>query len=196
MEDHTAISLLKNGDLAGLESLVANYQVKALHTAQLILRDRILAEEVVQTAFIRCAERIRQFDENRPFAPWFLRIVANDALKMAQRQKKTISLDEEADDEVSRFALWLIDPQPNPEISVEIKESAEVIRSALERLTPEQRTVVVMRYFLDLNESEMSAQLKRPVSTIKWWLREARLRLRNLLRSSHSFEEENGESHE
>jgi RNA polymerase sigma-70 factor (ECF subfamily) len=190
MEEKTAIIRLKQGNLDGLEALIGRYQVQAIHAAQLIVRDPPLAEEVVQTAFIRIAEKIHQFDEDRPFGPWFLRIVVNDALKAAQRQKRSVPLEEEPDDDASRLAHWLVDPQPQPEKLLEIKESSQVIRLALNRLTPEQRAVVVMRYFLDMSETEMSAKLKRPTSTIKWWLRVARERLRRRLRSSHALQDD------
>jgi RNA polymerase sigma-70 factor (ECF subfamily) len=190
MEENIAIIRLKQGNLDGLEVLVGRYQVQAIHAAQLIVRDPPLAEEVVQTAFIRIVEKIYQFDEGRPFGPWFLRIVVNDALKAAQRQKRSVPLDEEPDDDASRLACWLVDPQPQPEMLLEIGESRQVVRLALDRLTPEQRAVVVMRYFLDMSEAEMSAKLKRPTSTIKWWLRVARERLRHLLRSPHVVEDD------
>jgi DNA-directed RNA polymerase specialized sigma24 family protein len=45
------------------------------------VRDRGLAKDLVQSAFIRVYEHIDQFDEARLFAPWFLRIEANDAAK-------------------------------------------------------------------------------------------------------------------
>jgi RNA polymerase sigma factor (sigma-70 family) len=80
MKDQIAISRLKQGDLNGLETLVSRYQARAVHAAYLIVHDRPLAEDVVQMAFVKVAERIHQFDEQRPFSPWFFRIVVNDAL--------------------------------------------------------------------------------------------------------------------
>jgi RNA polymerase sigma-70 factor (ECF subfamily) len=68
MEDQIAISRLKQGDLSGLEGLVRRYQARAVHAAYVIVQDRPLAEDVVQTAFVKAAERIQQFDErSRPF---------------------------------------------------------------------------------------------------------------------------------
>ena len=52
---------------------------------------------------------------------------------------------------------------------------------AMQQLPPEQRAVIVMRYFLEMSEAEMSARMDRPLSTVKWWLRDARSRLRNLI---------------
>jgi RNA polymerase sigma-70 factor (ECF subfamily) len=183
MEDRIAISRLKQGDLTGLESLVNRYQVRAVHAAYLILYDRPLAEDVVRTAFMKVAERAHQFDEERSFAPWFFRIVANDALKAARKQKRTISLEEQSEEAASQLAQWLIDPNAHPEQLLEEKEARKVILNAVQSLPPAQRRVVVMRYFLEMSEADMSTNMDRPLSTIKWWLRDARKRLYDLMRS-------------
>jgi RNA polymerase sigma-70 factor (ECF subfamily) len=91
------------------------------------------------------------------------------------------SIDDQNDGGLSE---WLIDPQPLPEQTLEMKETVGSIRAALARLSPSQRAVVVMRYYLGMSEEEMSLEVDRPVSTIKWWLRSARRRLRELLRFS------------
>jgi RNA polymerase sigma-70 factor (ECF subfamily) len=186
MEDQTAISRLKQGDLNGLEALVNRYQVRAVHAAYMILFDRGLSEEIVQTAFVKVAERIHQFDEQRPFAPWFFRIVVNDALKLAKKQKRNISLDESLDEPATRLVAFLIDPRPQPEQWLEEQQTRTHILQAIQSLPPEQRAVVVMRFFLDLSEADMSTKMDRPISTIKWWLRDARKRLRSLMDTPQS----------
>ncbi|NJC95865.1 MAG: RNA polymerase subunit sigma-24 [Anaerolineales bacterium] len=180
MEDRTAISRIKQGHLDSLEILVNRYQAQAVHAAYLILYDRALAEDIAQSAFVKAAERIHQFDEERPFPPWFFRIVVNDALKLAKRLKRSISLDD-LDEDASALAALLADPAPQPEQWLEEKQVREHILDAIQSLPPEQRAVVVMRYFLDLSEADMSERMDRPLSTIKWWLRDARQRLRDLM---------------
>lgn len=188
MDDRSAISRIKQGDLNGLEFLVNRYQVRAVHAAYLILYDRALAEDMVQTAFVKVAERVQQFDETRPFAPWFFRIVVNDALKLARKQKHSVSL-EELDEPVAQLAQWLTDSHPLPEQLLEQKETRQNILKAIQSLSPEQRAVIVMRYFLNMSEADMSRKIDRPLSTIKWWLRDARKQLRNLIGSSQGFED-------
>lgn len=183
MEDRTAISRIKQGHLDSLEILVNRYQARAVHAAYLILYDRTLAEDVAQSAFVKAAERIHQFDEERPFAPWFFRIVVNDALKLAKRMQRNVSLDD-LDEDASPLAALLADPAPQPEQWLEAKQVREHILAAIQSLPPEQRAVVVMRYFLEMSESDMSAKMDRPLSTIKWWLRDARQRLRNLMETT------------
>jgi len=185
MDDRTAITRIKQGDLNGLESLVNRYQAQAVHAAYLIVYDRALAEDVAQSAFVKVADSIQQFDETRPFAPWFFRIVVNDALKALKKGQRNLSLEEQTDDPVTtRLAALLVDPNPQPDQWLEAKERREHILAAVKSLPPEQRAVVVMHYFLDMSEADMSARLERPFSTIKWWLRSARKSLRNLINVS------------
>ncbi|HEU0296172.1 MAG TPA: sigma-70 family RNA polymerase sigma factor [Anaerolineales bacterium] len=180
MEDRITISHLKQGDLNGLESLVNWYQAQAVQAAYLIVYDRALAEDIAQTAFLKLVEKIHQFDEQRAFLPWFFRIVVNDALKIAKKQKRNVSLDE-LDEPVARLAESLTNPAFQPERLLEEKEIRENILRAIQSLSSKQRAVVVMRYFLGMSEAEMSLQMDRPLSTIKWWLRGARKSLRNLI---------------
>lgn len=189
MDDQTAISRIKQGDLTSLEILVNRYQIRAVYSAYLVVYDRAVAEDVAQMAFLKVVEHIHQFDEARPFAPWFFRIVLNDSIKAAKRYKQHIALDEEVDGPVIRLAGWLTDPAPEPWQILEQKETSQLVLKAIQSLSPEQRAVVVMRYFLEMSEADMSNKMDRPLSTIKWWLRKARKRLRHRIGSSHGFED-------
>ena len=80
MEDLHAIRRLKNGDIGGLQCLIARHQGKALRTAFLITHDEPTAEDVVQDTFVRFYQRVRNFDDTRPFEPYFMRSVVNVAL--------------------------------------------------------------------------------------------------------------------
>jgi RNA polymerase sigma-70 factor (ECF subfamily) len=181
MDDRTAISRLKQGDLHGLEALVSRYQVRAVHAAYMILHDRPLAEDVVQAALVKVAERIEQFDDERPFAPWFYRIVVNDALKLVTKRGRDVSLEAQLDGPTAQLAQWLVDPGLQPEPQIEQKELRQVILKAIYSLPPGQRAVIVMRYYLDMSMADMTRRTGRPLSTIKWWLRDARRRLRSLM---------------
>lgn len=181
MDDRTAISRLRQGDLHGLEALVSRYQVRAVHAAYMVLHDRLLAEDVVQAAFVKVAERVEQFDDGRPFAPWFYRIVVNDALKLAKKRGRDVSLEAQLDGPTAQLAQWLVDPGLQPERWVEQEEARQVILDAIFGLPPGQRAVIVMRYYLDMSMADMTRKTGRPLSTIKWWLRDARKRLRSLI---------------
>jgi len=182
MDEQHAIACLKRGDLTGLEWLVQRYQIQALHAAYLIVGDRALAEDVTQSAFLRAAEKINQFDESRPFGSWFLRSVANAAIKVSRRRQRQIPLDAGADEDERVLAAYLKDGNPGPEALLENEETRQAVWAALSRLKPEHRAAIILKYFLGLSDAESAAQLGRPLTTVKWWLHTARNRLRDLLR--------------
>jgi len=181
MEERQAIARLKQGDPGGLEVLVRYYQVQAVRAAYLIVRDRALAEDIVQAAFLRAYERIAQFDPKRSFGPWFLRSVVNDAIKAVTRRERQISLESPTEDEDLTLADLLADPNPGPADLAETAEVREVVWNALGQLSSAQRAAIVLRYYLDLSEAEMTLELDTPLGTIKWRLHAARERLRALL---------------
>lgn len=182
MNETQAIARIKQGDLDGLEMLVSRYQVKAVQAAFLIVRDQRMAEDVVQTAFLKAVERIDQLDSSRSFGPWFLRSVVNAAIDASRQQKQLLSLEREPEGETRAFADWLTSDAPYPEALVELREVRMEVRKALDALSPEQRAAVILRHFLEMSEAEMTDILHRPPSTIKWWLHTARKQLRELLR--------------
>jgi RNA polymerase sigma-70 factor (ECF subfamily) len=177
MEEQQAIARLKQGDLASLETLVRQYQTLAVHTAYLIVADRSLAEDIVQSAFVKVARKIDQYDTQRPFRPWFLRMVVNDAIKAARRRDRDLSLDEPSE----AVLAWLTNPDPGPEQLLETDQLRQAVWDALRQISPEQRAVIIQRHFLEMDEAEMARDLQQPPSTIKWWLHAGRKRLKNLL---------------
>lgn len=182
MEEREAIARLQRGDIGGLEILVRAHQVRAVRTAHLITRDRFLAEDVVQTAFLRAFERIDQFDIERPFGPWFLRSVVNDAIKAATRRERQVPLEHVTRDTPAS----LDDSAPGPERLIEQAETSQELRAALDSLSPAQRAAIVQRYYLGWSEAEMAAALACPPGTIKSRLYTAKERLRALLRPHQS----------
>jgi len=178
MAESEAIACLQQGDIEGLAWLVEQYQVRAVRAAFLVLHDEGMAREVVQTAFLRLYDRIGQFDEERPFAPWFFRIVVNDALKAIRHHKRLDSWE----DLIQAGETALQAHLPTPEESLSLALQREAVWQALNQLTPEQRAAIVMRYYLDMGEREMADQLSVAPGTVKWRLHQARQRLRQLLR--------------
>lgn len=77
--------MLKEGKIAGLEYLVAAYQVIDTRTVYLIVMDDALAQDIVQEAFLRVFQKIRTFDDKRPFKAWFLKMVVNEAIKASKK---------------------------------------------------------------------------------------------------------------
>ena len=182
MDERDAVSLLRAGDIGGLEPLVRNYQVRALKAAFLITQERSLAEDVAAAAFLKAYDRIHQFDTQRVFGPWFLRIGINDARKAEASRRREVSLDQSAGSGEQGLADTLADPGPGLEkIAVE-SEARYVIGSAIAKLSPRQREAMALRYYLGVGEAEIATRQGNTVATVRRHLYDARTRLRSMLR--------------
>ena len=178
MDEQQAIRRLKSGDIGGLEILVTLYQVRAVRTAFLITREAALAEDAVQEAFLQVHRSIRHFDQERPFAPWFMRSVIHAAVKIMQKSNRHESAWPGWEE------TWLEDlpAEGEPvEGQVESSESQRQLWEAMRKLSPRQRAAVVQRYFLDMSEKEIAEELEAAPGTVKWLLHAARRNLRSLL---------------
>jgi RNA polymerase sigma-70 factor (ECF subfamily) len=173
IDEQEAVARLQRGDIGGLELLVRRYQEPALRAAVLVCRDAALAEDLVQAGFVRAYERIGQFDARRPFGPWFIRGVVNDALKAVTRRRQ-VPLD----------PAGLETPAPpgdDPEARLAAAETREAVWAVLDELTPPQRAAIVLRYYADLSDAEIAQMLDCPPGTVRRRLHDARRRLRRLL---------------
>jgi RNA polymerase sigma-70 factor, ECF subfamily len=184
MDDLQAIRRLKNGDIGGLEPLIAFYQAKAVRTAYLVTHDEPMAEDVVQDAFVHFYERVRYFDERRAFEPYFLRSVVNAALNLVEKESRiSTSLNEDFDlCDLER----LLSRALSVEAQVEFAEVQREILQALGDLSPRQRAVAVQRYYLEMSERDMTEALEVAPGTVKWLLNAARTHLSALLSSERS----------
>lgn len=182
MEEQQAITKLKQGDIDGLEVLVEKYYLQAVRAAFLIIQEKSLAEDVVQTSFINLVNKIDQFDESKAFRPWFLRSIVNRAISVTRKRDRVILVDEsEFFEEISSAIEPASRNGHNPEESYISEELSRTIQLALEKLSPQQRAAIVMRYYLDFSENEISQEMERPKSTVKWTLYAAREKLRQIL---------------
>ncbi len=179
MDERAAVERLKEGDVGGLETLVDRYHTRAARAAYLVVRDRALAEDVAQDAFVRAYERIGGFDAERPFGPWFMKLILNEAVGVARRRERAASREMAGAEEI---LARLADPGAGPYGLAEAAEARRRVWRALEELPPVQRAAIVQRYYLGMSEAEMSERGESPPGTIKRRLHDARKGLSKLLR--------------
>ncbi len=180
MDEREAIGRLKRGDAGGLRVLVETHYDRATRAAYLVVRDPALAEDVAQGAFVRAYDRIGTFDPARPFGPWFMRLVVNEAVEAARKRerRRTAHLDPSGPESL---LAHLEDTSRGPHELAEDAEARRRVWAALSKLPPAQRAVIVQRYYLGMSEAEMAGGGLSAPGTIKWRLHAARKRLAKLL---------------
>jgi RNA polymerase sigma-70 factor (ECF subfamily) len=178
MDEQQAIQRIKRGDPAALTWLVERYQVKALRTAYLIAHERRSAEDAVQDVFLDLPELLGSFDSSRPLDPWLMRVVVNRTLRLIHGETRLVQMPDPS--ETQGWAAQWTATTPLPESAAQQRELEEELWQQMQKLSPEQRAAIVMRYYLQFSEQEMARLADVPAGTIKWRLSSARARLRQL----------------
>jgi RNA polymerase sigma-70 factor (ECF subfamily) len=155
-EDSVAIRRCQQGDIDALGILVTRHQQSALRLAFLLTGSQMVAEDVVQEAFLAAYHALPRFNLAHPFAPWFYRIVTNTA-RMHRRTRDrhpAVSLDE-AQENGAQLDLFH-DPAVGPEERVEREEVRQEVEALLAALTSAQREVIVLRYYYGFSDQEIA----------------------------------------
>jgi RNA polymerase sigma-70 factor (ECF subfamily) len=160
------------------EELVHNYQGIAYRTAYVITADGADADDAAQSGFIKAFYALDRFHEGRPFRPWLLKIVANEARNKRRSAGRRSNLE-----------LRLVedrptdDAAPSPERAVLALERNDQLVAAMNTLREEDRLVVAYRFLLGLSEAETAAALDCAKGTVKSRTSRALKRLRAQLES-------------
>jgi RNA polymerase sigma-70 factor (ECF subfamily) len=179
LSEADAVALARRGDASAFGVLVRAYQDVAFRTAYLILRDAPAAEDVTQDAFVRAHRYISRFREEEAFKPWLLRIVTNLALNEQRSRARKAGLLERAGRLLSR------EPAKGPEEILDASDEAAVVWRALNRLREDDRVILYLRYFLELDEKEMARVIGRQPGTVKSRLHRASRRLLRLIEAEY-----------
>jgi RNA polymerase sigma factor (sigma-70 family) len=172
-EEPKLVSRARAGDAHAYEDLVRMHQRLAQRVAFLITRNEAEAEDAAQVGFVKAYTSLGRFDPSRPFRPWLLRIVANEARNRRRAAGRRARLE--------LAAAPVPESAPSPETNTVANERRRELLSAVESLKEADREVIGMRYFLDLGEAEMAATLGVPPGTVKSRLARALERLRGVL---------------
>jgi RNA polymerase sigma-70 factor (sigma-E family) len=148
-------------DEAGFTEWAAGAQRRLLRSAYLLTGDLHRAEDLVQEALVKVALRWPRLSDGNPTA-YARTIIVRDNISWWRRKRD----------------LPMSSPQLLAEVSTDL-EAALVVRRSLDRLTPKQRAVVVLRHFDDLSELDTAAALGVSVGTVKSQNSAALARLRD-----------------
>jgi RNA polymerase sigma-70 factor (ECF subfamily) len=171
MQDALLVRRVLDGDAEAYGSLVSKHMRRAFAVAYRILGHREDAEDVVQDSFLRALERIDQLD-HRPFRPWLLRVVVNQALNF-RRGRGVRSTQQIPETTPGRGML--------PDRAAENADLRERLAAALGALPEKQRTIVQLADLEGLRSAEIGSIMDLADGTVRWHLHEARKALRTAL---------------
>jgi RNA polymerase sigma-70 factor, ECF subfamily len=180
---------LVNRALAGREDafreLVARHQRGVFNLLARMLRNPSRAEEIAQDTFVKAFTHLRSFDPRFKFSNWILRIAHNAAIDAVRRSgPPEVSLDEPSERDGTTPADAVADPDAgSPLEALERADLARALGAALDRLRPEYRRMVVLRYQEELSYDEIADITGLPLGTIKSHLHRARSEMAEFLKT-------------
>jgi RNA polymerase sigma-70 factor (ECF subfamily) len=166
------LARVQQGETDAFDALVRRHLPRARIVARRLMQDPDDADDLVQDAFLRALEKIRTFDLNRAFGPWFTRLLVNLGLDL--RRKRAIRRTESHDPET-------LEGGSAPDRETERAEFNRSLREALQALPDRQRMVVTLYEIDGLTTEEVAGMLNVSQVTVRWHLHQARRALREAL---------------
>jgi RNA polymerase sigma-70 factor (ECF subfamily) len=178
--DATLVHRFLQRDVSAFEELYDRHSRIVYALVLRILQQASTAEEVVQDIFLQLWRNAAQYDGSRgPFVPWLLTLARNRALDQlrlkSERQRRC---------EAQTAELPPVTTVPDFEGSLDEKRRAKRVRELMASLNPQQKRAIELAYFEGLSHSEIANALKEPLGTVKSWIRNGLLRLREGLRAT------------
>jgi len=171
--DWELVRRYQDGDRTAFAELITRYQRPVYNAAFGVLHCIEDAKDITQEVFLKVAERLNEYDPQFKFFSWIYRIALNESLNLQRRNNRK----DPRDVEIGLPAA----ASTNPEKQVSDQQFSERIRSAMLRMSENDRTVLVLRHFSECNYEEIGQILDLEGKTVKSRLFESRQRLRALL---------------
>lgn len=184
LDDAELIELIRAGSVQYFAALVERHQNRVFQFVFSLIRNRQDAEDVTQDAFVGAFRKLDSFEGRSTFFTWLRRLAYNACIDHLRKQKSRKS------DLSTPDTSHLVAPQSaNPMNRFEERETIDAVRSAIDQLPEEQRSIACMRDIDGMDYSEIASVLDIPIGTVRSRLHRARLELKSILERAglHAF---------
>jgi RNA polymerase sigma-70 factor (ECF subfamily) len=179
-DDPLLIAECLKGETAAFGSLVRRYQDRLYNTVYRLVDNAEDAQDVVQEAFLHAYQSLDSFKGDSLFFTWLYRIAVNTAISLKRKRRIVLSLHAGRNGE---SGLEPLDDSETtrPGHALEQVEQERRIQKALNQLSPEHRSVLVLKDMEGQKYEDMAEILQVPIGTIRSRLHRARTELREVL---------------
>ncbi len=179
--DQELINSYLSGKQSSLELLIQRHKNRIFAYIILIVKDKHLADDIFQDAFIKVINTLRSgsYKEEGKFLQWVMRIAHNLIIDHFRRAKRLQVVDTKNDDYDIFETLRLTDISVEERIIVD--QIHEDIRSLIELLPEEQKTVLMMRHYAEMSFKEIAEATDVSINTALGRMRYALINLRKLI---------------
>lgn len=169
------------GDEQSLELLIKQYLKPIYSFVSRYVGNGQEAEDITQEVFVRVWRSLKKFDQTKSFKTWVFSIAKNASLDYLKK-KKTIPFSEfDTEEGGNRITDTLADPAPLPLALLEKAGMTKILNAAMEKLSPQYRIILFLRYNDHFNFREIAESLNEPLHTITSRHRRALIKLKEIL---------------
>src|SRR6516162_7140651 len=176
--DEEIVGRVVAGEAALFEILMRRHNQRIYRIVRGIIDDDGEAEDVMQDAYVRAYQHLRQFEGRSTFVTWLTRIAMHEAFARAERLRRQTSLD--ADEVLADMKSNLASPD-NPEQNAANLELQHALEKAILSLPPKYRTVMMARDVEEMSTAEAANSLEISEEAVKVRLHRARALVRRTL---------------
>jgi RNA polymerase sigma-70 factor (ECF subfamily) len=181
-DDHRLIADCLKGRTSAFGEIVRRYQERLFNTVYRLVDNAEDAQDVVQETFLSAYQSLDSFKGDSLFFTWLYRIAMNTAISLKRKQRVALSIDAHRAGDNNHEPLDGSE-YSQPGLALEKAEQERRIQEALNRLSPEHRTVLVLKDMDGMKYESMAEVLQVPIGTIRSRLHRARLELRDILQT-------------
>ncbi len=183
--DSELIAKAKAGNENAFRQLVVRYQKKIFYLAYRMTKDKDAADDLAQETFIRTYQALSRFKENYPFYTYIYRICMNLSINYHRRQKLTVY-----ESRTENWEQMLENQGIFPEsISTAEEKTLSKLEAEIDRLSPEYKAVVVLKFYENQSCEEIAKTLEIPLGTVLSRLSRARQKLAQALTKKEAADE-------
>jgi RNA polymerase sigma-70 factor, ECF subfamily len=158
-----------------MQVLFARHHVRVFRFVLRLVRDEAAAEDLISEVFLDVWRQAGRFEGRAQVSTWLLAIARFKALSTLRRKPEQ-ELDEEAAEAIE-------DTSDTPDVTLQKKETGEVIRECLTSLTAEHREIIDLVYYHEKSVEEVAEIVGIPEATVKTRMFYARKKLAELLKA-------------
>lgn len=187
--DSQLITLYREGNHRAFDGLINRHSQAIYRFALRLLASQEDAHDVAQETFIKAWKKLKKFDLDKNFKTWIFSIARNSAIDKIRRKKSIAfsTLDDGNDtEEENSFDANIPDDQLLPNEIFEQNENVALIKNALESISFDQKTVVLLHHGEEMTFEEISEVLNKPMNTVKSQYRRGLLSLKKFIESQNA----------
>ncbi|MEL0009274.1 MAG: sigma-70 family RNA polymerase sigma factor [Flammeovirgaceae bacterium] len=181
LSDSCLISLYTKGNNEAMSILIDRHKSRIFTTIYLIVKDKYIAEDILQDVFIKTIKIIenKKYNEQGKFLPWILRIAHNQAIDHFRKEKRNPKITLQDGSDIFNCLKFSEDISDSDVLS---KGTKKHLKKIIQSLPEKQKEVLIMRHYMEMSFQEIAEATNVSINTALGRMRYALIALRKKIK--------------